>query len=305
MSGSSSNIRPEAGPSDPEVRVDPPVREGTALRALLRMVTMDKTVMQAVPLDLTLALTAEVKNQCAMLEEQNALLRDIKAQKDEQLQIDRRRDVQVQRSGSTPVIEEVGAALQAESLESNLRSILGGKKILIDAGFGGSKPGAVANGLVGKGLTLATAMLVYDFLYKEGYRVALTRSTDVLVPLNERSALANRKGADLFVCIHYNGAIPTGHGTEVFVYPNEKEGEAGKCAETVLDSVVAKTGFRNRGVKTWDFHVLRETDMAAIMVLPGFLTSSTDSNKLRERNTIVDIAAAIAEGVDNHFTYFF
>ncbi|GMH34833.1 hypothetical protein BSKO_02694 [Bryopsis sp. KO-2023] len=188
----------------------------------------------------------------------------------------------------------------SERVEGPQRKLLGSASIMVDAGHGGSDPGAVANGIEEKDLNLATARLVRKFLERKGYTVSMTRDSDVFVPLSERAAMANREGSDLFVSIHYNSASSAGHGTEVLVYPTVIYGLAGQCASDVLDEVVAATGFRDRGVKPrGDLAVLRETSMAAILVEGGFISSPSDSVKLKDPETIEDIAAAIAAGVDD------
>ncbi|GMH38344.1 hypothetical protein BSKO_06228 [Bryopsis sp. KO-2023] len=175
------------------------------------------------------------------------------------------------------------------------------RRIMLDPGWGGSRPGAVANGLTTKGLNLSTGLMVADYLQEKGYNVAMTRTTDVFIPLIQRVGLANELGVDLYVSIHYNAAFPTGHGAEVFVHGTEGEA-AGRCAEAVLAAVVGTTGFRNRGVKSGDYYVLEHTHMPAILICPGFVSSLRDSEQLGKISTIREIARAIGSGVDEYFS---
>ena len=80
-------------------------------------------------------------------------------------------------------------------------------RIVIDPGHGGRDPGTVAKGLTEAALTLDVALRLEKLLQKElGVEVVLTRRTDVYVPLEERTAIANRQNADLFLSIHANSS---------------------------------------------------------------------------------------------------
>ena len=82
------------------------------------------------------------------------------------------------------------------------------KRIVIDPGHGGHDPGAVGlHGLYEKDVVLDIALKLRDILIKNpSYEVFLTRETDVFVPLEERTAIANKKNADLFISIHANAS---------------------------------------------------------------------------------------------------
>ena len=79
---------------------------------------------------------------------------------------------------------------------------------MIDPGHGGHDPGTIGpRGLQEKDLVLDVALRLERLVRQElGTEVVLTRSTDVFIPLEERTAIANQKGADLFVSIHANAA---------------------------------------------------------------------------------------------------
>ena len=90
--------------------------------------------------------------------------------------------------------------------------------VVLDAGHGGSDAGAVGpGGLREKDVTLSVALLLKGLLERQGVRVTLTRSADEFVPLLQRSAIANRSGADAFLSIHCNAARDNGaDGAETF-----------------------------------------------------------------------------------------
>lgn len=83
------------------------------------------------------------------------------------------------------------------------------RKIVIDPGHGGHDPGAIGpNGLFEKDVVLDIALKLKKILIKDGtYEVFLTRETDIFVPLEERTAFANKKNADLFISIHANASF--------------------------------------------------------------------------------------------------
>lgn len=82
------------------------------------------------------------------------------------------------------------------------------KRIVIDAGHGGHDPGAVGpNKLYEKDVVLDIALKLRELLQKNAnYEVFLTRDKDVFIPLEQRTAIANSKNADLFVSIHANAS---------------------------------------------------------------------------------------------------
>jgi N-acetylmuramoyl-L-alanine amidase len=120
--------------------------------------------------------------------------------------------------------------------------------VVIDPGHGGHDAGAVGpSGLQEKELSLDIARRVAALLQEElGIRVVLTRARDQFVGLRERTALANRERADLFVSIHVNAA-PDGAatGTETYFLSNEAtDGAARRAAEYENRLIAADTGAR-------------------------------------------------------------
>jgi N-acetylmuramoyl-L-alanine amidase len=101
--------------------------------------------------------------------------------------------VQPNRSGSISLARQLG---------------LGARRIVVDAGHGGHDPGTIGRaGLQEKDLVLDVAQRLRDLLREElGAEVLMTRASDVFIPLEERTAIANSKGADLFLSIHANSS---------------------------------------------------------------------------------------------------
>jgi N-acetylmuramoyl-L-alanine amidase len=120
--------------------------------------------------------------------------------------------------------------------------VAGLRTIVLDAGHGGHDPGAVGpTGLQEKDLTLDLARRLGALLQEElGVRVVLTRSRDVFLPLRERTALANREKADLFVSIHVNAAAgQSAAGTETYFLSSEATDNAARAAAAFENKVVA------------------------------------------------------------------
>ena len=167
--------------------------------------------------------------------------------------------------------------------------------VLLDGGHGGKDPGAVGNRLNEKDINLSVVLLVGEILKKQNIDVIYSRATDVFVELHHRTQKANTAKADVFVSIHCNSASnPLARGVETFYYSNSKE--SAKLAKAVQDSLVAtKLYSANRGVKTADFHVIRASNMPAVLVELGFINNVEDSKILKNKQK--EMAAAIAQGI--------
>ena len=167
--------------------------------------------------------------------------------------------------------------------------------IVLDAGHGGSDPGAVHQGRMEKDDTLNLALAVAGKLRAQGQTVIMTRNEDVFLPLSERSAIANRNPTDVFVSIHRNAAdSPQANGVENFVYITPTPTET-QYATTVLDEVVKAGVQRDRGVKEGNFAVLRNTRAPAMLLEMGFITNEKD-NMLFDTHFNA-YAEAIARGI--------
>lgn len=177
--------------------------------------------------------------------------------------------------------------------------------VFIDPGHGGFDLGAHKQSVNEKSLTLSTGLLVRKYLKEKNYRVIMTRMRDVHVSLDHRSTIANRTRSHLFVSIHYNAAKSAdAHGIEVF-FPTTKDKirqtSSKKLARLVQNKLVEKTNARDRGIKSGNFHVIRETKMPAILVEGGFITNDAERSKLNSLPYREKLAQAIADGVDAYF----
>lgn len=126
-----------------------------------------------------------------------------------------------------------------------------------------------------------------------------TGNTDV--PINTRVKKANDWGADVVVSVHQNalkGTWGTHTGSETYVY-STKNKEANRLANAVQPKLAQSMGLKNRGVKTGNFGIIRDTKCPAILTEGAYMDSSIDILKLRDQNHLrgqgVSIAAGVAE----------
>lgn len=123
------------------------------------------------------------------------------------------------------------------------------------------------------------------------------------VPLKERTDKANKWKAHVVVSAHHNantGKWGDWTGTETYVHPVIPN-ETMTIAKVIHNEMVKAYGLRDRGVKKANFHMLRETDMHAVLIEGGFMDSKVDIKKLRN-NTVLDNAGkAIALGLAKHY----
>lgn len=167
--------------------------------------------------------------------------------------------------------------------------------IMLDAGHGGTDPGAIYNGLREKDDTLRLVLAIGEILQNRGVDVEYTRTTDIYETPFQKAMEANEAGVDYFVSIHRNSFEKDNvvSGVESLVY--DLSGIKYEMAQNINASLET-VGFVNLGVKARpNLVVLKRTKMPAVLVEVGFLNSDTD-NQLFDDN-FDDIALAIAEGI--------
>ncbi|MBI2742894.1 MAG: N-acetylmuramoyl-L-alanine amidase [Chlamydiales bacterium] len=177
--------------------------------------------------------------------------------------------------------------------------------IILDAGHGGTDEGAKVSSFMEKKITLITALLTKKRLEERGYKVIMTRSRDKYIPLARRVSIANRTKGAAFVSIHFNASrSQAAKGIEVFFCETKEKwrGRASRrLADCILFQVIDQTEAISRGVKGGNFHVIRETEMPAVLVEGGFVTNGEERSLLRDRDYLAKIAEGIAIGVDKYF----
>src|ERR1041385_7398530 len=147
--------------------------------------------------------------------------------------------------------------------------------VVIDAGHGGYDRGGIPGQRVSeKDMTLDVAQRLRSVLAASGYRVVMTRDSDVFVPLGTRSAIANSYRNAIFVSIHFNSATRRGaSGIETYFYSRDSL----SLASAIHHYVTGGAPSENRGVRRRGYYVLRRTNMPAVLVECGFLTNPTEA----------------------------
>lgn len=168
-------------------------------------------------------------------------------------------------------------------------------RIALDAGHGGSDPGAVYKGRQEKDDTLDLTLAVGNILKKNGIDVYYTRTTDEYETPFKKATDANNSGADLFVSIHRNSSENPNQysGVETLVYS-----DTGLKAEVArnINNQLEDAGFKNLGVdERKNLVVLKRTKMPAVLVEAGFINNDKDNYLFDEE--FDSIAQAIADGI--------
>lgn len=167
--------------------------------------------------------------------------------------------------------------------------------IALDAGHGGSDPGAVYNGRNEKDDNLRLALAVGDILKNKGVDVVYTRTDDIYETPFKKATDANDAGADYFVSFHRNsGENPNNaSGAQTLIYSNG--GEKEKLARNIQDNLVEQ-GFKDLGiVERPNLVVLKRTRMPAVLIETGFINNDKDNAKFDD--DFDAIANAIAAGI--------
>ena len=217
--------------------------------------------------------------------------------------------------------------------------LLPSRRIVIDAGHGGKDPGAIGpSGLQEKDIVLSMALLLADEVKsKLGWEVVLTRNDDTFIPLEERTAIANKVGADLFVSLHVNASPnAAARGIETYYLNFSKNEKAAAVAarengttlravsdlEQILFDLMAHskiqessrlasdiqhaliTGItrefgevKNLGVKQGPFYVLLGANMPSVLVEAAFLSNPGEETRLATRQYQKETTRAIIDGL--------
>lgn len=164
-------------------------------------------------------------------------------------------------------------------------------RLCFDYGHGGEDSGACYKGRKESNDVLSLGRAVAVEVRRHGITVNETRTNDSTISLRERSNFENRNTYDYFISFHRNAFEPEkAKGVETYTYLNP--GAKSKGLATSLQSALAALGFVNRGVKTANFHVLRETKAPSVLVEIGFIDSTGDNNLFdKKRNEIIKVLA--------------
>lgn len=231
-----------------------------------------------------------------------------------------------------------GSAEASGRLPQELRPV---QTIVVDPGHGGRDPGALGvGGLREKDVNLGIARALAKRLEARGFDVVLTRADDRTLGLEERTAVAESAGGDVFISIHANASRRKGaRGIEVYTLDANHErhsldvaarengvpaarldalqralarlrvgevaGHSERLAALVHEQVIREARRRDRslpdlGLKRGPFYVLFMSSMSSVLVETGFVTNRRDARLLRSPDYQALLAEQIAEGVDRY-----
>ena len=169
------------------------------------------------------------------------------------------------------------------------------RTIVIDPGHGGFDRGGIPGQRVPeKTMALDVSVRLAKKLRDAGFRVIMTRDSDVFVPLGTRVRIANSQTDAVFVCVHFNSASRAGaNGIETYYYRSD----SARLAASIHRQVVGGTTTDNRGIRRRGFYVLRKTTIPSILVECGFLTNPTEAQLALQSSYRDRLAQRIADGI--------
>lgn len=170
--------------------------------------------------------------------------------------------------------------------------------IVIDAGHGGSDPGAVSQdeNTYEKNVTLSTSIFLQEYLEAMGATVIQVRSSDTDVSLAERAQISNDNEADAFISLHYDASYdPTYSGTTTYYYQQDDY----DLAQTVNNHLEGLP-LENLGVMYGNFQVTRENNRPALLLELGYMSNQNDLSYIRSEEYQRAVAEAIANGIREH-----
>ena len=195
------------------------------------------------------------------------------------------------------------------------------KTICLDAGHGGADMGEHVGGIEEKKYTLLLAQELSSQLTRAGFNVVMTRTKDVYVFRAERTAIARRRRADLFVSLHFNSSpvdrlevqgIETYCLTPAGASSSNAHGETGDTrwlaangndeknlllAHQLQKSLRRELPVEDRGIKRARFQVLREATMPAVLIEGGFMSHPVEQKKILDPAYRRQMARAIVDGI--------
>ncbi len=251
--------------------------------------------------------------------------------------------VDIQGRGNGAELAALGKTKEtAPSGESKRIPVNGLRKIVLDPGHGGKDPGAIGvGGVAEKDIVLRIAKKLAGKLKREmGIEVILTRQDDTFIPLEERTAIANAEGADLFISLHTNASPnPEARGIETYYLDNTTDEasirlaarENGTSRKSISDlqfilsdltqnlkledsislahrlqsSIVSRMGqkygeVKDLGVKRALFYVLVGARMPSILVEMSFITNRSEGSALARHTYQETLVDSLFEGIKKY-----
>ena len=187
---------------------------------------------------------------------------------------------------------------------------LDGKIITLDAGHGGSDPGAIgSDGTKEKNITLPIAKMLKEILEDKGAKVYMTRTTDVDVfgpnasdaeELQARVNVGEKYNSDMFVSLHVNSSVNKNvGGFSTYYYP--KTDNDLRLAKNIQNKLAANFGVDDLGVRQANFYVIKRISMPAVLVEMCFISNEKELTLMKGQWFQKKTARLIAEGIEKYF----
>jgi len=200
--------------------------------------------------------------------------------------------------------------------------------VVLDAGHGGKDPGSRGYFKNEKEYTLKLTRLVRDILQKKGYRVVMTRNSDVFITLANRVAIANKYPSAIFVSIHFNSGQSRANGIETFTIspigvPHMGRGVRARDSRAVPGNIMGSASvalatavhsrallylndkrygnnfkIADRGIKHARFNVLTGIKIPAVLLEGGFISNRSEAGKVHSNAYQMTLARSVARAID-------
>jgi N-acetylmuramoyl-L-alanine amidase len=201
---------------------------------------------------------------------------------------------QVQREANLLTIR-LSRAIEAADAAAGQVPVPSGTTIVLDAGHGGSDPGAQRGDVQEKEITLDIIERLKRRLEARGFRVTLTRADDTFVSLEDRVRITNSIQPTLFLSVHINAMESANdiHGIETY-YQTE---QSRALADAVHENLVTKLDAPDRAVRKARFYVINHTPVPAVLAEVGFISNRDERDKLISSDYQAKVANALEQGV--------
>jgi len=172
-------------------------------------------------------------------------------------------------------------------------------KVVIDAGHGGEDAGNVSEGIHEGQITLKIVEKIKKLHSNKNVELYFTRTNNEGISLNDRAKFINNIKPDLVISLHTNAhKSEQTNGLEIFIKDNHFKTESEKAAGVFSTNLAKVTKFREAGVKTANFTILRESKAPALLIELGFLTNPQERGFVASEEGQEIIAKALLQSID-------
>lgn len=174
-------------------------------------------------------------------------------------------------------------------------AILKSARIVLDAGHGGTDPGAQRGDVQEKELTIEITNRLKRILERAGAQITMTRADDSTVSLQDRVTVCNTVSPDIFLSIHINSLETNSsiYGIETYYQTALSK----PLAQSIHDALVSKLSEPDRKVRKARFYVINHTPVAAVLAEVGYISNKEERNRLISSEYQEQIAEALAQGI--------